>query len=376
MKHAAVKVKNTEKISSKAKDSSIKIEKNVLLQKALKSVRNGEDASKKKAIISSTSNKKSKAKPAESVVVAFPKSKLKANKSAPIISEKKVERPKDVPVISPKQTKSKKSALKVSAKPETSAVKLKKNQKTTKLPSISTPKKNVSTPDKKLLPQENFPANRASVAASEVKIKNTNLKADSTGFVAKPKTKKEKIVKSLSVEKTETARRTLFTAINKISVIKKQLNLTGQNAGKSSPEANLSLPLNTPKTVSPEPEIAVKSTVRKLKPKDKKPIGAAIFRGKKERYDFQVYAIDAEIEDVSAIYVISKRKLDKQKRGHHALVCIGQTDSISGEITKHKNKCIKKHNANVISILPESSEKKRLKIEEDLKAAHSVACGI
>lgn len=115
---------------------------------------------------------------------------------------------------------------------------------------------------------------------------------------------------------------------------------------------------------------------RKSKPKKVKPIGAAIFRGKKERYGFQVYPLDAEFEDVSAIYVISKRKIDKQKRGHHALVCIGQTDSILGEIKRHKNKCIKKHNANVISILLEENEKKRLRIEEDLKSAHAIACGI
>jgi len=57
-------------------------------------------------------------------------------------------------------------------------------------------------------------------------------------------------------------------------------------------------------------------------------------------------------------------------------VCIGQTDSVLGEIKRHKIKCIKKHNANVISILPEADVKKRLKIEEDLRAAHAVACNI
>ena len=78
---------------------------------------------------------------------------------------------------------------------------------------------------------------------------------------------------------------------------------------------------------------------------------------------------------VSGIYVISKRKTDRNKRAHHALVCIGQTDSVAGEIKRHAKKCIKKYQANVISILPERSEKKRLKIEEDLKSAHSIACG-
>ena len=112
-----------------------------------------------------------------------------------------------------------------------------------------------------------------------------------------------------------------------------------------------------------------------VKKKKTKPIGTAVFRGKKERYDFKVFSIKEEIENVPAIYVISRRKTDKQNRGHHALACIGQTDSILDEIKKHqKSKCVKKYDANVISILPEENEKKRLKIETDLRAAHSIPC--
>ena len=107
-----------------------------------------------------------------------------------------------------------------------------------------------------------------------------------------------------------------------------------------------------------------------------KPISSAVFRGQKARYDFKVFPLDGVFEDVSAIYVISRRKIDRQKKGHHALVCIGQTDSVLGEIKRHKIKCIKKHNANVISILPEADVKKRIKIEEDLRSAHAIACSI
>lgn len=115
----------------------------------------------------------------------------------------------------------------------------------------------------------------------------------------------------------------------------------------------------------------------KSKPKVVKLIGAAVFRGRKARYDFQVYPLDFEFENVPAIYVISKRKIDHKKRGHHALVCIGQTDSISTELKKHtQGRCVKKHEANAVSILPEPSEKKRLKIEEDLRAAHAIACNL
>ncbi len=122
-----------------------------------------------------------------------------------------------------------------------------------------------------------------------------------------------------------------------------------------------------------EPEILP----RPIKPKKKraKAISSAVFRGKKGRYDFAVFPIDAEFEDVPAIYIISRRIIDKRKKAHHALICIGQTDSLVAELKKHrKGKCVKKFAANSISLLREESEKQRLKIEFDLKSAHAIPC--
>lgn len=106
-----------------------------------------------------------------------------------------------------------------------------------------------------------------------------------------------------------------------------------------------------------------------------KPIGSAVVRGKMGRYDFEMFSLDAEIKDGSAIYVISKRITDKSGRGHHKFVCIGQSESLLGELKKHKkDKCIKQHNANVICLLREEDEKNRLKIETDLREAHTIFC--
>lgn len=121
------------------------------------------------------------------------------------------------------------------------------------------------------------------------------------------------------------------------------------------------------------------TAARPVKPKNKKakPLSSAVFRGKKERYDFKVFALNEIFEAIPAVYIISKRTTDKRKKGHHALICIGATDSIADELKKHrKAKCVKKHAANVVSILPEANEKIRLKIETDLKAAHTVACNL
>ena len=111
--------------------------------------------------------------------------------------------------------------------------------------------------------------------------------------------------------------------------------------------------------------------VKKKSPK----ISEAIFRGKKTLYNFEVIPLNEEFEDDSAIFVISKRITDRKGKGHHAFVCIGQTDSILSEIKKHKKaKCVKQHAANVVCLLREQSEESRLKVVEDLKSAHASFC--
>ncbi len=140
----------------------------------------------------------------------------------------------------------------------------------------------------------------------------------------------------------------------------------------------------TKKSVLVEKPTAVVNAIETIQPsaptpKNRKarPISSAVFRGKKEQYDFKVFELSEKFEPIPAVYIISKRKTDRHKRGHHALICIGETDSISDELKRHrKGKCVKKHAANVVSILPEADEKMRLKIETDLKAAHAVVCNL
>ena len=125
--------------------------------------------------------------------------------------------------------------------------------------------------------------------------------------------------------------------------------------------------------------IEMEITPSPVKPKNKKakPLSAAVFRGKKNKYDFEVFDLNELFEPIPAVYVISKRITDKKKKGHHTLVCIGETISLAEDIKRHrKSKCLRKTDANVISILKEDDEQKRAKIETDLKAAHSIQCNL
>lgn len=368
MKHAAIKITKAGKVSSQAQGDSAEKKQKIANPKAPELTKNKKAKIENELTASVSQNKKTKKSSITSTVVAFPKSKIE--KPVPVVSDKKTAlvetshkaQTEKLVLVAPEKLKS------VSVKSKT----IGQNSKSDNIPISNKQEKSVSKLIKKqkslvkIVPTVDFVAEQ-------------NLKKEKTvPVVAVQKVNRtEKVSKILPIKKTETAisKKVTFFSINKIEVIKKKVDLASEKNGSKS-EETVKLSVSVPEAISIEDAPAAKAAIRKPKPKKNKPIGAAVFRGKKERYDFQVYELDAEFVDVPAIYVISKRKTDKQKRAHHALVCIGQTDSILGEIKKHKNKCIKKHNANVISILPEENEKKRLKIEEDLKAAHAIACNI
>jgi len=182
-------------------------------------------------------------------------------------------------------------------------------------------------------------------------------KSKSLAQISAPKTQK-KTVENLKTGKTETKKIKAAVPVQ-----------------KANSQANESVSVK--KVKAPEQTVITEKAPLPKKPVNKKakPISSAVLRGKKGRYDFEVFPLDANFEAVSAIYVITKRITDKRKRGHHKLVCIGQTESIVDGIKMHKkDKCIKQNEANVICLLKEESEKNRLKIADDLREAHSISC--
>lgn len=104
-------------------------------------------------------------------------------------------------------------------------------------------------------------------------------------------------------------------------------------------------------------------------------ISEAVFRGGKTTYNFEVFPMDVEFQEIPSVFIISRRKTDRFGKGHHKFTCIGQTDSLVKELKKHKkNKCFKQNKANVVCVLLEADEKSRLKIEEDLKTVYTIPC--
>jgi hypothetical protein len=310
---------------------------------------------------------KLKAKTKQITVVSAPKSKTR--KIKPVASAKQIK------IVEKKKISStpiKKAKLKVLDKP----IKSKNAKPATK---------NLPVKKSKIFEKKG----KQNTVAQKTKAQPKNTKAVKTVQVAKPKSRKTALVKpAIKVEdKKSKIKSTMSGKAIAVKIIKpekkqisfpalaKTIRLERNKVIKSKTQKNEPIvPAKKAKAV--ETETVNLPVEKRLIKKKNKPIGSAIFRGRKDRYDFKVFPLDNDFEDVSAIYVISRRKIDREKKGHHALVCIGQTDSVLGEIKRHKNKCIKKHNANVISILPEANVNKRIKIEEDLRAAHAIACNI
>ncbi|MDQ3322052.1 MAG: hypothetical protein M3525_06435 [Acidobacteriota bacterium] len=346
MKHAAAKEKPAVKNTKIEQIISVKRAQKLAKNETISPVKTTKTKVVKKSdpIVKKINLKKNIVK----AVAVVSKSKTTASKSAPILSGKKNEKKKAASAVLVKKTaaKAKKSApVIVAAKPK---VKKKKIE-----PAVSLQKKQKNTLTKQPVIS----------AVSVQKIKPQTKKPETIAPAMKIPAEIQKIKSAVNIGKINAALKAIKAAQARAARTKKtEKKKSGAVERKS-------------KVVGATVETTALQT--KTKPKNIKPIGAAVFRGRKKRYDFQVYPLDFAFENVSAIYVISKRKTDSKKRGHHALVCIGQTDSVVNELRKHASgKCVKKHEANVISILPEQSEKKRLKIEEDLKAAHTIVCNI
>ena len=102
-------------------------------------------------------------------------------------------------------------------------------------------------------------------------------------------------------------------------------------------------------------------------------VGTTVCRGTKNTYNFDVFNFDFEFAETPAIFIISRRKTDLSGKGHHKFLCIGQTDSLVKELKKHKT-CRRKQKANVVCVLTQSDEKKRLQIEADIKTIYTIPC--
>jgi hypothetical protein len=104
-------------------------------------------------------------------------------------------------------------------------------------------------------------------------------------------------------------------------------------------------------------------------------LSTAVFRGSRSEYNFDVYPISTAITDHPVVFIFSRRKVDKKGNGHHAVSCVGETQSIISEIKKHKRaRCVKGSEANVVCILREGDRVARSGVLDDITSARAFSC--
>ena len=104
-------------------------------------------------------------------------------------------------------------------------------------------------------------------------------------------------------------------------------------------------------------------------------LSMAVFRGAKTEYNFDVFPISPSITDSAAVFIFSRRSVDKQGRAHHAASCIGETTSLVSEIKRHRRaKCVKGNEANVVCVLKESDQRVRADLVSDISEARVFCC--
>ncbi|HVE57243.1 MAG TPA: hypothetical protein VNB22_10475 [Pyrinomonadaceae bacterium] len=281
------------------------------------------------------------------------------------------------PVVTPEKPAKK-------LKPNASAAKIAvPAPKAKKAVSIQAAKQESPVPVKKksAVAAEKIAAKSKSVTAAKVSVSTPEKPVAANQPTRQKKQKKEKIVSPVPVKNSKADKEKVLpkTINQKVKAADKKAEIVipaiKAKSGNKAKVAKQKVEKKIEKKTEKKIEIVIPPMKPKPVKKKIKPIGSAVVRGKNGRYDFEIFPLDAEIKDGSAIYVISKRITDKGGRGHHKFVCIGQTESLLGEIKKHKkDKCIKHYKANVICLLREDSETNRVKIETDLREAHTIFC--
>ena len=110
-------------------------------------------------------------------------------------------------------------------------------------------------------------------------------------------------------------------------------------------------------------------------PKRVRKLSTAVFRGSRTEYTFDVYPLSTAITDNPVVYIFSRRKVDKLGRWHHAVSCVGETQSIVSEIKKHKRaRCVKGSESNVVCIMKEADRRARSGVLDDIASARAFSC--
>ena len=103
-------------------------------------------------------------------------------------------------------------------------------------------------------------------------------------------------------------------------------------------------------------------------------IAAATFSAGGKEYAFTAYSADSQFNDVSAIYIFTKRTVIDGK-GRHAFLYIGETEELGERISKHEKwPCVVDEGCNCICVHLVTGKQNRQAIESAFLEEHDTPC--
>ncbi|MGB3313250.1 MAG: hypothetical protein WBB85_02465 [Albidovulum sp.] len=104
-------------------------------------------------------------------------------------------------------------------------------------------------------------------------------------------------------------------------------------------------------------------------------VGTVAFTGQSgTEYGFDVYSVDTQFNDVSAVYAMSTRKNDSGTY-KHSVNYIGESGELGTRLAEHEKwPCATTHGTNAICVHRINGDTARLKVEADLRARYNPPC--
>ena len=105
-------------------------------------------------------------------------------------------------------------------------------------------------------------------------------------------------------------------------------------------------------------------------------IAEATFSGASGRkYKFIVYSVETPFNNIEAVYTFTKRTADKDGRGTHKFLYIGETGELGDRIANHEKwSCVQQRGVNCICVHEDSDKSSRLRKEDDLLQGNNTPC--
>ncbi|MCY4011366.1 MAG: hypothetical protein OXG82_01480 [Gammaproteobacteria bacterium] len=100
----------------------------------------------------------------------------------------------------------------------------------------------------------------------------------------------------------------------------------------------------------------------------------ATFSAGGSEYSFTAYSADTSFNDVSAVYIFTKRTV-KDGKGSHSFLYIGETGELGTRISSHEKwGCVNSHGCNCICVHRIDGDRARSDIETAFRNAHNTPC--